>query len=282
MEQITNAACLNGCRSAPNQQHGCYFSTKVSVLRIIFIITLVLSCRAFSDEGVIERASIGQIVDFSGNAEIMHSSASYTDGMQIGGKIYPDDILRTGNGSIEITFGINSRVRLGSNTELKVVSLVQKSENKSGLLYQQSNYYLFLKTGIIRVRVRENYITSTIINITAGDIRVIAPRSDLVFSRSRKIGSSISYVGLLVAWGRIVANKKNVNDTEWNPNNSKEVRAGFTALIPENDVEDNVISWEKIDITEAAEAIRELPFSVDTNNQIIDDIKEKSPELQGA
>ena len=281
MRQIINEASLNGCGLALNHQHGSYLRDRINIICLVLISFVAMTLQAYSAEGAIDRSSIGEITDYSGGAEVVHSSANINDGMQTGGKIYPNDIIKTRTGSVEIVFGINSRIRLGSNTELRVDSLDQKSTLKSNLLHSTSNYKLILKRGVVRVRVRENFITSTLITIIAGDIKVIAPRSDLIVSRGSQ-GSKTSYIGVLIAWGRALVNKKNVNDEEWNINNEKEVGEGYNSLIEERDIADESIKWEMIGVEKAREAVRELPFSVDKNIAGFDNIPDVIPELQGA
>ncbi len=281
MTKLISAATLNGCRFAQNQQHGCSSRDRINLLRIILILFVVLSLNTFAAETAVDRSNIGEITAFSGRGEVVHSSASINEGMQVGGKIYPMDTIKTGSGSVEMVFGINSRVVLGSDTSVVVESVNQKSEIKSHQLYSTSQYTLVLKKGVVRVRVRENFITSTIISIIAGDVKITAPRSDLVVSRDN-YSNRPSYVGIIIAWGRANVNKKNVNDLEWNPANDKVAVEGFNSLIEERDIADKGIKWEKIGIDEAHNAVRELPFSIDNNTSGFGDIPERLPALQGA
>ncbi len=281
MKLIINVACLNGCGSAQNQQHGCSNRDRINQIKFLLISLLVLTCAGRAAESAIDRSNIGEITAFSGNSEIVHASSSINEGMQIGGKIYPNDIIRTGSGSVELVFGINSRIRLGSDTEIQVYSPVMNSYVESNQMFSTSDYKILLKNGIIRVRVRENFITSTLVTVIAGDIQVVAPRSDLTVSR--EIASNRpTYIGIMVAWGRALVNKKNVNDSEWNPNNEKKVVAGFNSLIAQRDIADESIKWEQISIAEAQDAVEELPFSVDLNVGDYDEIPDIIPELQGA
>ena len=281
MIKIISAATLNGCGFAQKQLHGSSLRDRINSTKIVLILFVVFSLDTFAAETAVDRSNIGEITAFSGNAEVVHNSASINEGMQVGGKIYPMDTIKTGSGSVEMIFGINSRVVLGSDTSVIVKSLDQKSHIKSHQLYSTSHYNLILKKGVVRVRVRENFITSTIITLIAGDVKITAPRSDLVVSRDN-YSNRPSYVGIIIAWGRANVNKKNVNDAEWNPINDKVVVGGFNSLIEEKDIADKSIKWEKIGIEEAHNAVRELPFSIDKNTTGFGDIPERVPSLQGA
>lgn len=281
METTTNSAGLNGCRFATNQLHGCSLRDRITLLVLVLISLFALQPQVSAVETAVDRSNVGEITAFSGRADIVHNSSSINEGMQVGGKVYPKDVIKTASGSVEIVFGINSRLRLGNDTELVVESVNQESQIKSNQLFSISNYKLILKKGVVRLRVRENFITSTILDVIAGDVKVSAPRSDIVISRENK-SNRISYVGIIIAWGRLNVNKKNVNDTEWNPNNEKEVVEGYSTLIEERDVADKSIDWEKISIDEARDAVLELPFSIDKNTSGFEDIPDRIPELQGA
>ena len=281
MDKINKTACLNGCGFAKNHTHGCSLRDRIQFLRVAVSIALILSGWASAVESAVDRSNIGEITAFSGSVKIVHSSSSINEGMQVGGKIYPMDTIKTEAGNVEAVFGINSRIKIGSNTELVVESVAQHSTIKSGQMQSTSEYKLILKNGVVRIRVRENFITSTVLSIIAGEVKASAPRSDLIVSRDNKSDKE-SYVGIIIAWGRVKVNKKNVNDAEWNPNTEKVVTAGLSTLIEQNDIADQSIKWEKMDITEARNSVQELPFSVDKNTGGFEDIPERIPELQGA
>ncbi len=282
MRIINNAACLNGCGLALTQSHGCTVQDRIYWISFVLFFVIFLSPIIKADEGTtIDRSNVGQISAYSGDTNITHSSASIGEGMQIGGKIYPQDVISTGEGSIELVFGINSRIKIGSNTELLIESVTQKSKIKDKQLYSTVNYRLVLKKGIVRARVRENFISATVLTFVAGDIRVTAPRSDLIISRDLRSSGS-SYVGLVIAWGRASVNKKNVNDADWNQNYEKVVTEGVNSLIEDRDIADEQITWDNIGIEQARDAVQELPFSIDKNSSGFENIPERIPELQGA
>ncbi len=281
MRILNNAACLNGCGLALTQSHGCTDKYRIRIAIVVLLFAIILSPIILAAEGTVDRSSVGQITAYSGVTNITHTSVSIGEGMQIGGKIYPQDVISTGQGSIELVFGINSRIKIGSNTELLIESVTQKSKIKDKQLYSTVNYNLVLKKGVVRARVRENFITSTVLTFIAGDVRVVAPRSDIIVSRELRSSVS-SYVGILIAWGRASVNMKNANDADWNPNNEKVVAEGFNSLIEDRDNVDEQIKWEKIGIEQARDAVQELPFSIDKNSDGFENIPERIPELQGA
>ena len=281
MGNKTTTACLNGCGFARKHVHGCSLRDRISFLGIAVCLMIILSGYVCAVESAVDRSNIGEITAFSGKVEIIHSSSSINEGMQVGGKIYPKDTIKTETGNVEAVFGINSRIKVASNSELVIESVTQNSEIKSGQMLSKSVYKLILKKGVVRIRVRENLITSTILSIIAGEVKADAPRTDMIISLDKKRNTD-SYVGIITAWGRVRVNKRNVNDDEWNPNNEKLVTAGFSTLIEGNDIADTEIKWEKMDITEARDAVLELPFSVDQQTGGFEDIPERIPELQGA
>lgn len=286
----------HGSGFSPTQRQGCprrTTPTQVPAERIrrTFFLTIILAGLLVAFAGVaplcraaeVDRVEVGEITGFGGEVKLEHPFAGAGSGLQIGGKIFVgDEIATSGNGTIEIIFGVNVRIRLAGASMLRVADRTVSTKTEDGYERVTSTTEVLLRKGELRARVRENLVTPTPLLITAANMRLLLPRADVILRRNDTGIEEKRRMFLAMGWGRGEINVKNQGEKAWNPDLTVQASAPGGLDLPEIPESTYVPHWQKINIEEAAGALRKLPFSVDGVAPSPGDVPRRDPQMDGA
>lgn len=230
-----------------------------------------------------DRVDIGEIAAYGGTVTVRHTFSTLAEELQIGGKIYVGDEIETSaNGSIEILIGLNDRVRLAGDTEIRINGSDVSAKPSADLTITTHRTELLLRRGELRVRVRENVVTPTPVRIVAANMRLLLPRSDCLIRRIDTGPEGGRKINLLLGWGRAELNVKIAGEKEWTADTVVDVVSPGTAVIPELPENGYAPQWLKATQEQADKMLKLLPFSVDTLKQAPQDVPVRNPDMQGA
>ncbi len=288
MKHHIAAATPNGSGNAPTYRHGSLGKNDLLMRKWVSVLITVFALFFFAQSWLMaaesERVEIGEISAFVGDCKVDHATAGIGAGMQTGAPIYVGDIIKTGqDGSIELVFGVNNRLRLSANTEIRISNLEVSKKEHDGYTRVTSMIEILLRFGEMRVRVRENLVTPAPIKVIAANTQVVLPRSDLIIRRPRFDAGDNREIEAVLAWGRAVFNAKIAGESNWNKEADNNVVAPGECRVPVEPPADYLFKWQKInEESKAMDEVKKLPFSVDELKGAPKDTPVVSPEMQGA
>lgn len=268
-----------------------YFTVYFLATIFFFAVSTVV----FTNE--VSNVEFGEITNFGGKVDIAHSFSAGEDRVQIGTKIYANDVVKTGkDGFIEIMFGINVRLRLEQNSELVLQDLVATEKTEDEVVATTKLFGLLFRYGILRVRVRENLVATTQVLIRAGEVRFLLPRSDFLIQRAIGDPHPQKMLDCLLAWGRVelqlqtlktkstdaAENSATGEKTEVSPTqavNNHPGRLSISEMPPDN----SLPPWQPLSNLDAKKIIQEkAPFSGDKDLDLPKTAPQEDLELKGA
>ena len=289
MKPEMSVAAPQGCGTTLTHQHGscCFYGAYELAGAIVTPLVLLLClsgffCR-FTAAAEIERIEVGEISAFSGNVKLEHGFSGAGDGILVGGKVFVGDEIETGSGGmIEITFGINSRLRISEDSSARIMGQSAKQEVVAGIKRITTTTEVLLRRGALRCRVRENLVTPTPLAIIAANARIVLPRADFIISRDERQPEHLRKLPLFLAWGRGSINVKNSGESTWNPELAVDFSAPATAVLPELPEHNYLPKWARVSPEVAVQEVEKIPFSIDMRPAAPVKPKPHDPELEGA
>lgn len=231
----------------------------------------------------VDRVEAGEVSAYGGEARIKHFVPTSGSQTQIGAKVYVGDEIETGSdGTLEVLFGLNVRMRLAGNTAIRIssrkVTLVETVVPSK----QTTLLSVLLLRGELRTRVRENLVTPTPVQIVAANMQLLLPRSDCLVRRTGTGPENNRSISLLLGWGRCVLSVKAVDEKDWVADDGVSLIANGTAEVPEFPVGAFTPHWQQIKNEEAQKVLQLLPFSIDEQPRAPGEVPKPNPELDGA
>ncbi|MBN2710946.1 MAG: FecR domain-containing protein [Planctomycetes bacterium] len=198
--------------------------------------------------------------------------------LQVGDKVFVNDRINVGvSSSIEITLGINARLRVGPGSSMRIVDRtdIPTSDNK-GVMTKRD---VELTSGSARVRVRKNEISASPILLISGDVQIMLQRSDAVIERSREESENT----VMILRGKADVKMKTKGQGGWEESEIKSVEAEKKPqkiVIPDGSLKSLPEATEVSD--KEFDAVRnKLAFTIDEKLKRRPPPREKDDELDG-
>ncbi|GHV19026.1 hypothetical protein AGMMS49959_02600 [Planctomycetales bacterium] len=260
--------------------------------RILLVLLIFTSCvLAQDDQWMVE---IGEIVAVAGNVKITRAAAT-DDHHAVGEKIYAGDtIVTAANAAIEITCGLNVRLRLESNGEIRIQPLTATTKTVDEVPTTQQTYSLLLLQGALRTRVKQNVVTAQQVLIRVADLGFLLPRSDFLIVRAPGATNAGKMLNCALAWGRVELQLYNgvlaaPNAASGGASGDKNVAENFVNAAPgklqisERPADNRLPAWQPLPADEAKKLLdRTAKFSVDVPLNLPREAPDDDPETQGA
>lgn len=131
---------------------------------------------------------VGEIVEIQGRVKVLRPGPDGEDEeafLRVGDDIYVNDRIEVETGAAaEAIFGINARLRLGPESQMRIL---RKTEfGKATDRMKMTRRDVELQGGDAHVRVRHNELTPTPVVLLAGDAQVVLDRTQAVVRREAK------------------------------------------------------------------------------------------------
>lgn len=193
--------------------------------------------------------------------------------VQKGDHIYVGDQIGVGAtaaAELEMTLGLNARVRIGSNSIMKVKGIISRPRRKKVVATRRE---LELTQGSARVRVKKNTLTPSTVLLISGNVTIIFDRSDAVVKRA----NSESTLMVLKGEAELV-----LNDPDNRRGGVRTIRVGKKEKItvPDN-VRGELPRPEKMDPDEVEKTKRGFSFSIERERKKIPPRHKQDAELSG-
>ncbi len=146
------------------------------------------------DTGV--SGEVGEICAVVGEVRVVRQSLegqTRLERLQPGDKVMVGDQFDVGRASaVEMEFGLNARLRLGSESVLRVVGSKNGTADADGYHLRRD---VRLAKGTARVRVKRNVLTPELVFLAAGDVALTLARTDTLVRQNPGGGGSILVLG---------------------------------------------------------------------------------------
>lgn len=239
-----------------------------------------------AEEG--RHAKVGEIVLLGPAVEVVHAFNSGDNRAQIGSSLYVNDVVKTGkNSPVEISFGINVRLRLEGEGEIVIQGVQERDREVDEVTLATKTTSVLLRHGTLRVRVRENVVNATPVLLKAGEARFFLPRSDFLLRRAPGDPSPQKMLECLLAWGRVaIGLHSHVDAGEGGAITGDDDFVNYQpgrTLVSEVPPDNAPPSWQPLDYAAARKAMQEAaPFSCDDAKELPREVPQENPELRGA
>lgn len=239
-----------------------------------------------AEEG--RHAKVGEIVLLGAGVEVVHAFNGGDGRAQIGSSLYVNDVVKTGkNSPVEISFGINVRLRLEGEGEIVIQGVHERVREVDEVCLATRTVTVLLRRGALRVRVRENVVNATPVLLKAGEARFFLPRSDFLLRRAPGDPSPQKMLDCLLAWGRVaIGLHSHVDAGEGGEITGDDDFVNYQpgrTLVSEVPPDNTPPSWQPLDYAAARKAMQEAaPFSCDDVKELPREVPQENPELRGA
>jgi hypothetical protein len=203
--------------------------------------------------------ALGEVVATVGTPQITRAIGDgAAEPLLAGVRLFPGDVITTSEQSAaEFTFGVNSRFRLAPKSKVELTALTKQTQLLGAVETSTNTYTLNLKTGTLRLRVKENTVTRELVTLRTERLEFFVRRADLAVAVSGSDKNSGGYPRALLTWGTLQyrttsttsgAASEPYTQTEpgelllggaakntpppWNPLSAAEAQAKITALVP--------------------------------------------------
>ena len=193
--------------------------------------------------------------------------------VQPGDAAYVGDQFEVGmNSSLELIFGMNSRLKIGADSILR---MVQKSVEKKSEAVTVSQSDLELKKGSARVRVRKNTRTPSPMLIVAGTARLTLNQTDAALFREEAASSRVV----------VLSGKADVVYSQTDPQgklteNVVEVKERRALEVPDK-ADGKASVPEILEEEELRRIAAQLVFSIDREREALPPAPPRNRELDG-
>lgn len=224
------------------------------------------------DAGI--NGEIGEICAVVGEVRVVRQSLegqTRLERLQPGDKVMVGDQFDVGRASaVEMEFGLNARLRLGSESVLRVVGSQNGTADADGYHLRRD---VRLAKGTARVRVKRNVLTPELVFLAAGDVALTLARTDTLVQQNAGGGGSILVLGgaadVQLAAGRSAGAGESVR-----------IYRAQKLIVP-GDLSNGLPRPQTMTAEEIANATGEFSFSIDQERQQLPPPPSGNREMDG-